>query len=154
MYYLSIKTSSPQITTALQICLGTQLGLNPHGTKALFQRGVIVAVGSWVFVCPDVASWSYESTERLHWLHPAGGSSTAKGTWDSFSNPSPQCSTPNQRAPSPFCGGGEWTTEGRSDGSRERMKTPPSCHCPVCAASHTSQLISGQIHTPLISGTC
>lgn len=56
------------MTIALQICLEGELGHNPHGTKGpvFWGRGAALAGGREVFIWPAVASWSYESTERLH----------------------------------------------------------------------------------------
>lgn len=163
MYFLSIKTSSLQITKTRQICLGENEGSIHMGQRLCFRRESYPwASGSGVFIYPAVASWSYEGTERVHWLHPAGGSGTAKRNWESLSIPLATMQlTQSKSSPRPFfCGGGEWTTEGRSDvkGRWGRgwilAANPSSCCCPVCAASHTSQLISGQIHWPLISRTC
>lgn len=46
--------------------LGHQLGHNTHGTKAVFQMPVTLASGRGVFICPAVASWSYEGSEKAH----------------------------------------------------------------------------------------
>lgn len=159
MYYLSVKTSSPQITITPQICLEGELGHNPHGTKPLFRRGVTLASGCEVFICPAVASWSYEGTERLHWLHPAGGGGTAKRELgESLSTPLRTMQhTQSKSPPDPFVGvvGGQGRDRATIRGGGNFGCQPLLLlRCPACAASHTSQLISGQIRWPLISRTC
>lgn len=126
------------------------------GQRALFRgRGAALASGREVFIWPAVASWSYESTERLHWLRPAGGwRRSEKGIgWVAgwvegiFVNSprrimqhtqSKTTAPPRSLQPPPppdsFCGGGEWTrqgwidrvtTRGRRDGGRESFGCRP-----------------------------